>query len=43
MASDFHPCFAEENQKKYAEFDERFKSSPLLKELLERSKLNQEK
>ncbi|XP_019077021.1 uncharacterized protein LOC100252601 isoform X2 [Vitis vinifera] len=33
----------EENQKKYAEFDERFKSSPLLKELLERSKLNQEK
>ncbi|CBI27254.3 hypothetical protein VitviT2T_000069 [Vitis vinifera] len=40
---DFLNKFNEENQKKYAEFDERFKSSPLLKELLERSKLNQEK
>jgi hypothetical protein len=35
--------FAEENQKKYAEADEKFKSSPILKELLERSKLNKEK
>uniref|UniRef100_A0A2P2J6Z8 Uncharacterized protein LOC105116656 isoform X2 n=1 Tax=Rhizophora mucronata TaxID=61149 RepID=A0A2P2J6Z8_RHIMU len=35
--------FAEENQKKYAEADARFKSSPILKELLERSKLNKEK
>lgn len=32
--------FEEENQKKYAEFDERFKSSTVLKELLEKSKLN---
>ncbi|KAJ4961504.1 hypothetical protein NE237_021414 [Protea cynaroides] len=35
--------FNEENQKKYAEFDERFKSSPLLKRLLEQTKLNKEK
>lgn len=35
--------FSEENQKKYAEFDERFKSSPLLQKLLEQSKLNKEK
>ena len=35
--------FVEENQKKYAEFDERFKSSPLLNKLLEKSKLNKEK
>ncbi|XP_058070189.1 uncharacterized protein LOC131219196 [Magnolia sinica] len=33
----------EENQKKYAEFDSRFKSSPMLKELLEKSKSNKEK
>ncbi|KAM0936700.1 hypothetical protein DsansV1_C26g0191401 [Dioscorea sansibarensis] len=32
-----------ENQKKYAEFDERFKSSPVLKELLEKSKLNKQR
>lgn len=36
-------CFAEENQKKYAENDARFRESPLLKKLLERSKLNKEK
>ncbi|KAD4983134.1 hypothetical protein E3N88_19805 [Mikania micrantha] len=35
--------FNEENQKRYAENDARFKESPLLKELLERSKLNKEK
>ncbi|KAK8691612.1 hypothetical protein V6N13_075114 [Hibiscus sabdariffa] len=35
--------FNEENQKKYAEYDARFKSSPLLKQLLERSKQNKEK
>ncbi|CAL5399351.1 unnamed protein product [Camellia sinensis] len=34
---------ADENQKKYAEFDARFKESPLLKKLLEQSKLNKEK
>ncbi|XP_062111342.1 uncharacterized protein LOC133822898 isoform X2 [Humulus lupulus] len=33
----------EENQKKYAENDARFKSSPLLNKLLEKSKLNKEK
>ncbi|XP_077211469.1 uncharacterized protein LOC143846791 isoform X2 [Tasmannia lanceolata] len=32
-----------ENQKKYAEFDSRFKSSPILKELLEKSRLNKER
>lgn len=36
-------CFTEENQKKYVENDERIKSSPLMKELLEKSKLNKEK
>ncbi|XP_071740187.1 uncharacterized protein [Rutidosis leptorrhynchoides] len=35
--------FNEENQKRYAENDARFKESPLLKELLERSRLNKEK
>uniref|UniRef100_A0A2P2J702 Uncharacterized protein LOC105116656 isoform X1 n=1 Tax=Rhizophora mucronata TaxID=61149 RepID=A0A2P2J702_RHIMU len=40
---DFLTRFNEENQKKYAEADARFKSSPILKELLERSKLNKEK
>ncbi|XP_038889576.1 uncharacterized protein LOC120079457 [Benincasa hispida] len=40
---DFLNRFNEENQKKYAEADARFKSSPLLKELLERSKMNKEK
>ncbi|KAJ0037451.1 hypothetical protein Pint_23541 [Pistacia integerrima] len=35
--------FSEENQKKYAENDARFKESPLLKKLLEKSKLNKEK
>ncbi|XP_043707267.1 uncharacterized protein LOC122656715 [Telopea speciosissima] len=40
---DFLNRFNEENQKKYAEFDARFKSSPLLEQLLERSKLNKEK
>jgi hypothetical protein len=32
-----------ENQKKYAEFDNRFKNSKVLQELLERSKKNKEK
>ncbi|KAJ7943389.1 Acetyl-CoA decarbonylase/synthase complex subunit alpha 1 [Quillaja saponaria] len=40
---DFLNRLNEDNQKKYAEFDERFKSSPLLKKLLEQSKLNKEK
>ncbi|KDP41269.1 hypothetical protein JCGZ_15676 [Jatropha curcas] len=40
---DFLSRFNEENQKKYAENDERFKSSPILKKLLERSKQNKEK
>ncbi|XP_065864192.1 uncharacterized protein [Euphorbia lathyris] len=40
---DFLNKFNEENQKKYAENDERFKSTPILKELLERSKQNKEK
>ncbi|XVE85783.1 hypothetical protein DITRI_Ditri17bG0118800 [Diplodiscus trichospermus] len=40
---DFLNRFNEENQKKYAEADERFKSSPLLKQLLEKSKQNKEK
>ncbi|XP_015074452.1 uncharacterized protein LOC107018473 [Solanum pennellii] len=31
------------NQKKYAELDEKFKESPLLKQLLEKSKQNKEK
>lgn len=34
---------AEENQKKYAADDERIKSSPIMKELLERSKKNKDK
>ncbi|PKA49758.1 hypothetical protein AXF42_Ash004299 [Apostasia shenzhenica] len=33
----------DENQKKYAEFDSRFRSSTVLKELLEKSKLNKER
>ncbi|KAK9090876.1 hypothetical protein Sjap_024053 [Stephania japonica] len=40
---DFLNKFNEENQKKYAELDERFKQSPLLKELLEKSKMNKER
>ncbi|CAK9142390.1 unnamed protein product [Ilex paraguariensis] len=40
---DFLSRFNEENQKKYAELDSRFKESPLLKRLLEQSKLNKEK
>ncbi|KAI3429189.1 uncharacterized protein J3R85_008618 [Psidium guajava] len=40
---EFLERFNEENQKKYAEFDERFKQSPLLKKLLEQSKLKREK
>ncbi|XP_062162148.1 uncharacterized protein LOC133869202 [Alnus glutinosa] len=40
---DFLNRFNEENQKKYAEADARFKSSPLLKEYLEKSKSNKEK
>ncbi|KAJ9563797.1 hypothetical protein OSB04_008957 [Centaurea solstitialis] len=35
--------FNEENQKRYAENDARFRESPLLKELLEKSRLNKEK
>lgn len=35
--------FSEENQKKYAEGDAKFKESPLLKKLLEQTKLNKEK
>ncbi|BAT99096.1 uncharacterized protein LOC124821291 [Vigna umbellata] len=40
---DFLKNLNDENQKKYAENDERIKSSPLLKKLLEQSKLNKEK
>ncbi|KAL5553685.1 hypothetical protein UlMin_041086 [Ulmus minor] len=40
---DFLNKFNEENQKKYAENDARFKESPILKQLLEKSKLNKEK
>ncbi|KAJ4828362.1 hypothetical protein Tsubulata_045833 [Turnera subulata] len=40
---DFLKRINEENQKKYAETDAKFKSSPILKELLERSKQNKEK
>ncbi|CAA0828734.1 Unknown protein [Striga hermonthica] len=40
---DFLARFNEENQKKYAENDARFKESPLLKKLLEQTKLNKEK
>lgn len=35
--------FTEENQKRYAENDARIKESPLVKKLLEQSKLNKEK
>ncbi|XP_006848713.2 uncharacterized protein LOC18438461 isoform X1 [Amborella trichopoda] len=40
---DFLTRFNEENQKKYAEQDARFKSTTVLKELLERSKLNKQR
>ncbi|XP_068657550.1 uncharacterized protein [Aristolochia californica] len=40
---EFLKRFNEENQKRYAENDARFKSSPVLKELLERSRLNKER
>ncbi|KAL5761668.1 hypothetical protein ACOSP7_017932 [Xanthoceras sorbifolium] len=40
---EFLERFNEENQKKYAEADAKFKESPLLKKLLEKSKLNKEK
>ncbi|KAK6133930.1 hypothetical protein DH2020_032322 [Rehmannia glutinosa] len=40
---DFLTRFNEDNQKKYAENDARFKESPILKKLLEQSKLNKEK
>ncbi|KAL5987268.1 hypothetical protein ACLOJK_038430 [Asimina triloba] len=40
---DFLKQLNEENQKKYAELDSKFKSSPMIKELLERSKQNKEK
>ncbi|KAL0385951.1 UNVERIFIED_CONTAM: hypothetical protein Sradi_2989400 [Sesamum radiatum] len=40
---DFLNRFNEENQKRYAENDARFKESPLLKKLLEKTKLNKEK
>ncbi|XP_020217614.1 uncharacterized protein LOC109801055 isoform X1 [Cajanus cajan] len=40
---DFIKRLNEENQKKYAENDARIKSSPLMKKLLEQSKLNKEK
>lgn len=39
----FLNCYAEENRKFYEENDARFKSSPLLQGLLEKSKLNKEK
>ncbi|KAI4314105.1 hypothetical protein L6164_027042 [Bauhinia variegata] len=40
---DFLNRFNEENQKKYAENDARISQSPLMKKLLEKSKLNKEK
>ncbi|CAM8881373.1 unnamed protein product [Rhodiola kirilowii] len=40
---EFLDKFNAENQKQYAEFDKRFNESPLLKKLLEKSKLNKEK
>ncbi|XP_073054994.1 uncharacterized protein [Primulina eburnea] len=40
---DFLTRYNEENQKKYAENDARFKESPILKKLLEQTKLNKEK
>ncbi|XP_074589770.1 uncharacterized protein LOC141845607 [Curcuma longa] len=40
---DFLKQWNDENQKKYAENDARFRSSSVLKELLEKSKLNKER
>ncbi|KAK8937285.1 hypothetical protein KSP39_PZI012114 [Platanthera zijinensis] len=40
---DFLKKWNDENQKKYAEFDSRFRSSNVLKDLLEKSKLNKER
>ncbi|KAK7368145.1 hypothetical protein VNO80_10168 [Phaseolus coccineus] len=40
---DFLKNLNDENQKRYSENDERIKSSPLLKKLIEKSKLNKEK
>ncbi|KAL9246347.1 hypothetical protein vseg_019894 [Gypsophila vaccaria] len=40
---DFLNRYNDDYQKKYAENDERIKSSPIIKELVERSKLNKEK
>ncbi|EPS63517.1 hypothetical protein M569_11266, partial [Genlisea aurea] len=40
---DFLTRLNEENQKKYAENDAKFRDSPLLKKLLEQSKLNKER
>ncbi|XP_006348715.1 uncharacterized protein [Solanum tuberosum] len=40
---DFLNRWNDDNQKKYAELDEKFKESPLLKQLLEKSKQNKEK
>ncbi|XP_071927299.1 uncharacterized protein [Coffea arabica] len=40
---DFLSRWNEENQKKYAEADAKFKESPLLKKLLEQTRLNKEK
>lgn len=40
---EFLDRFNEENRKKYAENDERIRSSPLIQEFLERSKRNKEK
>ncbi|KAK7849881.1 hypothetical protein CFP56_001956 [Quercus suber] len=42
MASHWH-SFTEENQKRCAELDDKYKPSPLLKEYLEKSKLKKEK
>ena len=40
----FHDfCYAEENQKKNEAYDGKFKSSPLLQELLKRSKANSQR
>ncbi|KAM3359114.1 hypothetical protein P3S68_022047 [Capsicum galapagoense] len=40
---DFLNRWNDDNQKKYAELDSKFKESPLLKQLLEKSKQNKEK
>lgn len=40
---DFLKQWNDENQKKYAENDARFRSSSVLKELLEKSRLNKER